>query len=75
MLESGEGKVEVEHLRQGNRICKDRGTDKGGFHPFFIGLKGFLGIMAEVLTSPGSGPSSQLVSLLEGNMRPLGNVT
>lgn len=53
MIESDEGEVEQSIPGRGNSTCKNTVADKDSFHPFFISLKAFLGIMAEVLTSPG----------------------
>lgn len=52
MIESDEGEVRWSILGIGNRTCKNAVADKGVFHLFLINLKDFLGIMAEVLTSP-----------------------
>lgn len=35
-------------------MCKGTVADKGVFHPVFISLKDFLGLVAEVLTLPGT---------------------
>lgn len=60
-IESDEGEVRWSIVGIGNRTYKNAMRDKDVFHLFFISLKDFLGIMAEVLTSPGGRTSSQLV--------------
>ena len=54
MIASDEDEVEVGNSRQREQnMQKHSGRQHSGFRPFFIGLKGFLGTVAEILTSPG----------------------
>lgn len=53
MIESDKAEVGVGYSRQKEQNMQKQSGRQGGLQPFFISIKGFLGIVAEALTSPG----------------------